>query len=77
MNELSEKLSSLAVEDNSNSIALGDLTIHLNDGQIYDSQRLNEIITLLGYKQNVNFYTHIAGHTLDAVIREFDSGLII
>ena len=49
-NEINEKLFDLAIEDNSNSIVLGDLNIpvHINDGQNYDSRRLNEIITLLG-----------------------------
>ena len=37
LNEFSDKLSDLAIEDKFNSIVLGDLNIHLNDGQNYDS----------------------------------------
>ena len=58
---------------NSNSIVLGELNIHFSNEQNDDSQRLNKIISLLGYERNVNLYTHKAGHT-DA---EFYSSLII
>ena len=55
LNELSDKLSDLAMEDNTDSIILGDLNIHLNDEQIYDTELLNDIINSLGYKQHVSF----------------------
>ena len=58
-------------------IILGDLNIHLNDEQSYDTELLNDIINSLGYKQHVSFYTHTAGHILDAVITKFDSDLIL
>ena len=63
--------------DNTDSIILGDLNIHLNDEQSYDTELLNDIINSLGYKQHVSFYTHTAGHILDAVIIKFDNDLIL
>ena len=60
LNEFSDKLSDLAVEDNKGSIILGDLNIHLNDKQNYDTEALNGIINSLGYKQHVGVYTHVA-----------------
>ena len=56
---------------------MGDLNIHLNDEQCYDTKLLNDIINSLGYKQHVSFYIHTAGHILDAVITKFDSDLIL
>ena len=73
----SDKLSDLAIEDNTDSIILGDLNIHLNDEQSYYTELQNDIINSLGYKQHVSFYTHTAGHILDAVITKFDSDLIL
>ena len=43
VNEYSDKLSDLVVEDNRDSIILGDLNIHLNDEQSYDAETLKKI----------------------------------
>ena len=77
LNELTDKLSDLAIENNTDSIILEDLNIHLNDEQSYDTELLNDTINSLGYKQHVSFHTHTAGHILDAVITKFDSDLIL
>ena len=77
LNELSDKPSDLAVEDNTDSVILGYLNIHLNYEQRYDTELLNDIINSLGYKQHFSFYTHTGGHILDAVITTFDSDLIL
>ena len=62
---------------NTDSIILGDLNIHLNEEQNYDTETLTETLASLGYKQHVSFYTHVAGHILDAVITKIDSDLIV
>ena len=46
LNEFSD--TDLAVENNKDSIILGDLNINLNDEQSYDAETLNEIINSLG-----------------------------
>ncbi len=63
--ELSELLT-LACASSSKVILLGDFNIHVDTPCSYSTQ-LNTVLDCFDLYQNVNFPTHIHGHTLDLV----------
>ena len=62
--------------DDENLIFTGDFNIHINKNDP-DAQTFIDIIEALGLTQHVRFETHRAGNTLDLVLKELGSKLLI
>ena len=47
---------------------MGDINIHINDGEDQDAQILLDTIAAFNLKQHINIPTHNLGHTSDLII---------
>ena len=64
------------LKDDENLIFTGDFNIHINKNDP-DAQTFIDIIEALGLTQHVRFEMHRAGNTLDLVLKELGSKLLI
>jgi len=56
-------------------IICGDFNVHVDQCNDTHAMRLVQLLKSFGYVQHVNEPTHVAGHTLDLVITNRDTGI--